>query len=442
MTEPFELDDRLLRAALTPSVVEAPLDLRDDIRRGVAATAQRRVLRWPVPIAPPFVVPTRSRVASFATLALLVILAALAAMFIASQRTQPLVLANGLLAYTREGEVWLADPETTDTWNATTSPGFEAVTTWSPDGAWLAMIVDHNWSPENPAFSIDLMRPDGSDRHSITGEGSYFSTKGTLSWSPDGRWIVTEHTTGEQAVDAPARIELVATDGSGPRPIPGLPEPARKPWFSPDGEWIAFFSADGTDDRLFVVRPDGSDLRELYRTDATLGFYSTPEWSPDSRQVLVEAWDRRFDMSLLLVDVDGGRIRDLTPQREPAYGAYFSPDGRHLAFMSGDNACSATLRVIETESRALVAETARAVVIDWAPDGAGMYGLAAAGPGDSPVASAIVGVSIPDGAEPGAGSQATVRPIVDLGEQIGQFNPYCQTPGPNVGGVAWQGVPR
>ncbi len=442
MNERLDLDDRLLRIALAPSRTEAPAVLRRDVLAAVARTPQRRVLRWPFPTARILVVPTRDRFVQAATLVALLLLALVAVTLLANRRPQPPVLSNGLIAYTREGEVWLADPGAGTRWNATTSPAFEAVGVWSPDGAWIAMIVDQNWSLEDPDFSIDLMRPDGTERHAITGEGSYFSTKGTLSWSPDGRWIATEHTMAEHAVDAPARIELVATDGSGPRPIPGLPEPARKPSFSPDGEWIAFLSADGRDDRLFVVRPDGSDLRELYRTDATLGFYSTPEWSPDSAQVLVESWNRGFDSSLLLVDVDDGRARDLTPEREPAYGAYFSPDGRHLAFMSGDNACSATLRVIEMESGALVAETGGAVVIDWAPNGAGMFGLAAAGPGDSPVSSAIVAVLVPEDASPDAGSQATVEPIVGLGEQVGTFNPYCHTPGPNVGAVAWQGIPR
>jgi hypothetical protein len=53
----------------------------------------------------------------------------------------------------------------------------------------------------------------------------------------------------------------VAAGGSGPAEPLGTPTAFTPDW-SPDGEWIAFTDGDGAAD-LWIVRPDGSGLRQL-----------------------------------------------------------------------------------------------------------------------------------------------------------------------------------
>ena len=55
---------------------------------------------------------------------------------------------------------------------------------------------------------------------------------------------------------------------------PGLDE---YPTWSPDGQWIAFYSDRDGDLDIYIVRPDGSDLRQLTDNDYN-DLY--PSWSP------------------------------------------------------------------------------------------------------------------------------------------------------------------
>lgn len=61
--------------------------------------------------------------------------------------------------------------------------------TWSPDGAWIA-VIRHEWQVKTSVFGsqIWLMRPDGSDAHPITqGQKAIYNH---AIWSPDSRYIL------------------------------------------------------------------------------------------------------------------------------------------------------------------------------------------------------------------------------------------------------------
>ncbi len=86
------------------------------------------------------------------------------------------------------------------------------------------------------------------DEHPVT-PGSAFS------WSPDGSML---------AVERDATIWVVGVDGNGAHqllvdPKVGFSSPA----WSPDGNWIAYVRDDGVTDEIWVMRTDGSDLRQV-----------------------------------------------------------------------------------------------------------------------------------------------------------------------------------
>ncbi|MCK4546389.1 MAG: PD40 domain-containing protein [Candidatus Eisenbacteria sp.] len=102
----------------------------------------------------------------------------------------------------------------------------------------------------------------------------------------------------------------------------------RDPAWSPDGQWIAYFSDETGDYELYLAQSDGlGETRKL--TDEGKGYLYDPLWSPDSKWVAF--WD--LEGSLYIHNVDKGRIR--TIHRTP--GGYRAPvswssDSNWLAF--------------------------------------------------------------------------------------------------------------
>ncbi len=121
--------------------------------------------------------------------------------------------------------------------------------------------------------------------------------------------------------------------------------------YSPDGEWIVFasnrlaYSQDLSEEHgrllemdqsyfidLFVMRADGSDLRQL--TDVP-GYDGGPFFFPDGSRIV---W-RRFDESGLIADVwsmkpDGSDQRRLTDFGAMSWAPYVHPSGEYILFAS------------------------------------------------------------------------------------------------------------
>ena len=105
---------------------------------------------------------------------------------------------------------------------------------------------------------------------------------------------------------------------------------ANSPTWSPDGQWIAFggaredsfqFSSD-----IWVVRPDGSELRRV--TDTPAESEANPTWSPDGR--LIAYNHDQLTPGIWLIRSDGHGRRQLTDGQdsEPTWAS----DCRTIAF--------------------------------------------------------------------------------------------------------------
>jgi Tol biopolymer transport system component/imidazolonepropionase-like amidohydrolase len=156
-----------------------------------------------------------------------------------------------------------------------------------------------------------------------TDEGTWLS----LDLSPDGRLIVFDMLGDLYTLPAAGGAATRITSGT---PFDGQPR------FSPDGKSIVFVSDRTGSENLYLIDPDGKNLRSLTR-GANQAFVS-PDWTPDGQYVVVS---RSND--LWLYHRQGGSGLRLTGQTPPAaggggggnapsnfMGADVAPDGRYI----------------------------------------------------------------------------------------------------------------
>ena len=138
---------------------------------------------------------------------------------------------------------------------------------WRPDSR--ALVFE---STLPGVYSIYAINVDGTGLRRLTPDSA---NNEQAHWSPDGRRIVFSSDRG-------GHLDLYLMDPDGSHPVRLTTTAAGGYYqasFSPDGRWIAFQGRPDnheTRDRLYVIAPDGSGLRQL--TDSTYGAEG-PQWS-------------------------------------------------------------------------------------------------------------------------------------------------------------------
>lgn len=200
----------------------------------------------------------------------------------------------------------------------------------SPDGSRLAFVVHVG----NSNFEIATADLDGANARRLSHNDNPYSdfAEANPVWSPDGSRI---------AYIANRRLTLMDSDGSNAQVVvPSIDALYYPPAWSPDGSWLAFVGwhsmfEEGEDRNvIYIVRPDGSELRLLGDTDSVLA------WSPDGSRI---AFIKKVDGERILqsVALDGTDARSLLSlgqaypetHRGVAYDTLaWSPDGSAILF--------------------------------------------------------------------------------------------------------------
>jgi Tol biopolymer transport system component len=245
-----------------------------------------------------------------------------------------------------------------------------------PSGRTLLFASTHEHSsqcPPRPSFERGYVWPihagydiyranaDGSNLTPLTRTPGY-DAEATIA--PDGLVVFTSTRDGDM------EIYSMKGDGSDVRRLTSRVGPDGGPFFSHDGQWIAFRgrtldAGKELDDyrallkeglwrptslELFVMKRDGSGLQQVTKLG---GANFAPSWHPDGKRLIFasnihDPKGRNFD--LYMVGVDGSGLERITFNETFDGFPMFSPDGTRLVFASNRGAKA------EGETNVFVAE--------------------------------------------------------------------------------------
>lgn len=261
----------------------------------------------------------------------------------------------GLVENRQTKEIYFSDYDGANTRRVTVSRSLNTTPHWAPNARAIAYT---SW---RRGFQDIFVSHIYEGRLESPAGGTVEIHNWLPSWSPDGRQMALTSNR-----DGNAELYVINVDGSNVRRLTNHPGIDTTPTWSPQGHQIAFTSDRTGAPQIYVIDVDGTGLRRI----SFESYCDRPTWSPAPyNEIAYSSRTSPGHHDIKVIDLATSEVRQLTfgigTNESPSY----SPNGRHVAFMSTRGSGEKHIWVVGRDGRGLrrLTSTGNNEMPSWSP---------------------------------------------------------------------------
>jgi TolB protein len=226
-------------------------------------------------------------------------------------------------------EIYISDYDGENQRRVTVGKTLNITPRWSPDGRSIAYTSYRRGGGQifiSNIFQGTLDEVTRAPKDAEAAKGERVGENWLPAWSPDGTRLAFTSTR-----DGNPEIYVANRDGSDLRRLTNHPGIDITPTWSPSGTQVAFTSDRSGSPQIYIVSADGVGAPNRVTSES---YCDKPTWSPAPYNEIAYASRSGPGYDIKIIDLATRHVTGLTfgegTNESPAY----SPNGRHIAFMS------------------------------------------------------------------------------------------------------------